>query len=253
MAPLLFLLRSVIVVVWILLGLAAELLVFPVLKRAGRRTIVRYWSRGLMALCGVRVKVIGAPQRQGPVLWVSNHVSWVDIFVFNGVRTTSFVAKSDIRRWPVIGLLVAWAGTLFIDRQNRQAVREASRQMQGCFAQGDAVGLFPEGTTTDGLDVLPFHAGLFDAAVQAQIGVQPVALRFLRRGRRAPELAFVGEQTLVANLWWLLGATGVVVECEFLPTVPVAVDTARGALAHRVRAAIRAKVVLPANPAGVAS
>lgn len=238
-APFLFLFRAVVVVAWILLGLLIELLVFPLLGRRRRRDVVNGWSRGLMALCGVRVRVLGAPVLSGPVLWVANHVSWVDIFVINQVRTTSFVAKSDIRRWPVIGLLVAWAGTLFIDRGQRQAVREASGQMQDCFAHGDAVGLFPEGTTTDGLDVLPFHSGLFDAAVQSQAPVQPVALRFLRRGRRAPELAFVGEQTLVANLWFLLGAWGVCVECEFLPILPVAAQPNRSELAHRARAVIR--------------
>ncbi|CAM5198786.1 1-acyl-sn-glycerol-3-phosphate acyltransferase OS=Castellaniella defragrans OX=75697 GN=HNR28_002690 PE=3 SV=1 [Castellaniella defragrans] len=221
MAPILFSLRVVVVVAWIILGLATELLVFPLLNRKGRRQVVRAWSRGLMAVCGVKLRVLGAPERREAVLWVANHVSWVDIFVFNSVRTTSFIAKSDIRRWPVLGLLVAWAGTLFIDRGHRQAVRLASAQMQDCFSQGDAVGLFPEGTTTDGQDLLPFHAGLFDAAVQARVPVQPVALRFLRRGRRAPELAFVGEQTLVANLWWLLGAWDVTVECEFLPPIPV--------------------------------
>jgi 1-acyl-sn-glycerol-3-phosphate acyltransferase len=179
------------------------------------------------------------------VLWASNHVSWVDIFVLNSVRTTSFVAKSDIRRWPVIGLLVAWAGTLFIDRRHRHAVRDAGRQMAACFQQGDVVGLFPEGTTTDGLDILQFHAGLFEAAVQSAVPVQPVALRFLRRGRRAPELAFVGEQTLAANLWFLLGARGVVVECEFLPLIDVGERLSRGQLAHQAHAAVRRAVAHP--------
>ncbi len=238
----LFLFRSVFVSAWILLGLAIELLVFPLLSRAGRRRVVGGWSRGLLRLCGVRVRCMGEPVKRGAVLWVANHVSWVDIFVLNSVRTTSFVAKSDIRRWPVIGLLVAWAGTLFIDRHHRHAVRDAGRQMRGCFDQGDAVGLFPEGTTTDGSDVRPFHAGLFDAAVRAGVRTQPVALRFLKRGRPAPELAFVGEQTLVANLWFLLGARGVSVECIYLPPIPVAAVQARGELAQRAHAAIRAAV-----------
>lgn len=241
-APLLFLVRLILVLAWIALGLLVELLVFPCLSRVRRRAVVGAWSRGLLVLCGVRVRVQGQPMLHGAVLWVANHVSWVDIFVLNSVRTTSFVAKSDIRRWPVIGLLVAWAGTLFIDRRHRQAVREAGRQMAACFQQGDVVGLFPEGTTTDGGDILPFHAGLFEAAVQCAVPVQPVALRFLRGGRRAPELAFVGEQTLAANLWFLLGAWGVVVECEFLPLIDPAEHLGRGHLAHRTHAAVRRAV-----------
>src|SRR5690606_24245713 len=223
----LFLFRSVFVSAWILLGLAIELLVFPLLSRAGRRRVVGGWSRGLLRLCGVRVRCMGEPVKRGVVMWVANHVSWVDIFVLNSVRTTSFVAKSDVRRWPVIGLLVAWAGTLFIDRGHRRAVRQAVLQMQGCFDQGDAVGLFPEGTSTDGTQVLAFHSGLFDAAIQAGVPTQPVALRFLRRGRPAPELAFVGEQTLVANLWFLLGAWDVSVECHFLAPIPPVQGLAR--------------------------
>lgn len=241
-APFLFLFRFVCVSAWILLGLLTELLVFPVLGRVRRRRVVGAWSRVLLRLCGVRVRPVGAPVARGAVLWVANHVSWVDIFVLNSVRTTSFVAKSDIRRWPVIGLLVAWAGTLFIDRRHRHAVRDAGRQMLACFERGDAVGLFPEGTTTDGSHVLPFHAGLFDAAVQARVPTQPVALRFLKHGRHAPELAFVGEQTLVANLWFLLGARGVCVECCFLAPIPASAGLSRGELAQRAQAAISAAV-----------
>lgn len=243
MAPFLFSLRMVVVSAWIALGLLTEMLVFPLLGRGARRRVVQGWSHGLLRLCGVRIRVFGEPLRGGPVLWVSNHISWVDIFVLNRVRTTSFIAKSDVRRWPIIGHLVAWAGTLFIDRGERQAVRTASLRMQACLAQGDAVGLFPEGTTTDGQDVLPFHSGLFDAAVQAAAPVQPIALRFLRARRRAPELAFVGEQTLVANLWFLLGAWGVCVECEFLEPLVVTPECSRGDLSHRARAAIRQAVL----------
>jgi 1-acyl-sn-glycerol-3-phosphate acyltransferase len=242
-APFLFLVRFVLVSAWIMLGLLTELLLFPFLGRAARRGVVGGWSRGLMRLCGVRVRPLGEPVLDQAVLWVSNHVSWVDIFVINSVRSTSFVAKSDVRRWPVIGLLVAWAGTLFIDRHHRHAVREAAHQMQDCFAQGDVVGLFPEGTSTDGSDVRSFHAGLFEAAVRSGVAVQPLALRFLRQGRRAPELAFVGEQTLVGNLWHLLGARGVVVECEFLRPIPALHGLGRGALAQMTHAAIRRAVL----------
>lgn len=244
MGPILFLIRFVLVSVWVLLGLLTELLIFPLLRRKGRRAVVCVWSRMLMALCGVRVCSTGEPRLEGAVMWVANHVSWVDIFVLNSVRTTSFVAKSDIRRWPVIGLLVAWAGTLFIDRSHRHAVREAGRQMQACFDAGDAVGLFPEGTSTDGSDVRPFHSGLFSAALESGVPVQPVALRFYRGGRRAPELAFVGEQTLVANLWVLLGSWGVRVECDFLPPIPMDDEMNRARLASQCHKAIR-QAILP--------
>lgn len=245
MAVLFFAVRSVLVSAWIGLGLLVELLFFPWLGRRARRWLVGGWSRVLMALCGVRLQVLGEPLRQGAALWVSNHVSWVDVFVLNSVRPTSFVAKSDIRGWPVIGVLVAWSGTLFIDRRHRHAVRDASRQMQGCFGHGDVVGLFPEGTSTDGSDVRNFHTGLFDAAIQAVVPVQPVALRFYRAGRRAPELAFVGDQTLVANLWVLLGSRRVEVHCEFLPPLYSSRTLSRAELARLAHEAIRGKILPP--------
>lgn len=238
----LFLFRSIFVWTWIFCGLIIELLVFPLVARHTRRKIVNLWSRGLMSLAGVKVQVIGKPLLDAPVLWVANHISWVDIFVLNSVRTTSFLAKSDIRKWPVIGLLVAWAGTLFIDRRHRYAIREAAGQIKNCFELGDAVGLFPEGTTTDGMQVLPFHAGLFDAAIQTQIPVQPIALRFICRGVRAPELAFVGEQTLVGNLWHLLGARGVRVECEFIEPINTVGDSTRTDIAKQAHELIAAKL-----------
>lgn len=233
-----FFLRVAVVIVWILAGLLIELLAFPVLSRRARQRAIQTWSRALLWMCGVRVRRQGQPILTGAALWVINHVSWIDIFVLNAVRPTSFIAKADIRRWPVIGLLVAWAGTLFIDRGHRQAVRQAARAVRACFARGDVVGLFPEGTTSGGWDVLHFHSGLFEPAVQADVPVQPVALRFVQHGKRTDRFAFVGDQTLVANLWILLGAGGVAVECEFLPPVEPGHGLDRGALAQRTRAVI---------------
>ena len=240
-----FLLRTVVVIVWILGGLLTELLVFPVLSRRARQRTIQAWSRALLWICGVRVRRQGRPILDGAALWVINHVSWIDIFVLNAVRPTSFIAKADIRRWPVIGLLVAWAGTLFIDRGHRQALRQTARDVRECFARGDVVGLFPEGTTSGGWDVLHFHSGLFEPAVQADVPVQPVALRFVQYGRRTDRFAFVGDQTLVANLWILLGAGGVAVECDFLPPIERGHGLDRGALAQRAQAAIGQAVRVP--------
>lgn len=233
-----FVVRSVMAILWIVAGLSVELLIFPVLSLRSRQRVIQMWSRALLWVCGVRVQCHGCPIRQGAVMWVVNHVSWVDIFVLNQVRPTSFIAKSDVRRWPVIGLLVAWAGTLFIDRRQRQAVREAGRQITACFERGDVVGVFPEGTTTEGWSVLPFYTGLFEPAVHADVRVQPVALRYVQHGHRTARFAFVGEQTLVQNLWLLLSAGGVVVECDFLAPIEPGHDLDRSALAQRTHDAI---------------
>src|SRR5690606_6858588 len=127
----------------------------------------RAWSRTLVWLCGVRVSVVGEPRMQGSALWVANHVSWIDIFVLAGIRGVLFVAKSEIRRWPVVGWLVAKVGTVFLQRGQRHSIRQVGEAMQARFRDGDVIGLFAEGTTSTGWDVLPFHSSLFDPAIRA--------------------------------------------------------------------------------------
>ena len=102
----------------------------------------------------MRVTQQGEPVLHGGVLWVVNHISWLDIFFLNGVRATAFIAKSEIRQWPVIGWLVAGAGTIFIERASRHAVHKVGLAMQTHFARKQAVGLFPEGTTSPGFDLM---------------------------------------------------------------------------------------------------
>jgi len=211
-----FTLRVIPVVVWLLLGLLTVTLVFPCVPVRWRGALNQRWSRVLMALCGVKIRVLGSAVLRAPVLWVANHVSWIDIFCLNRVRCTAFVAKREIRAWPVIGCLVAGAGTIFIERGNRQALRHVGEAMQQRLRCGEAVGLFPEGTTSTGFDVMPFHASLFEAAIRTQVDVQPVALRFTHHGVRSDVAAFTGDQTLVANMWRLLGTTGICVELVFL-------------------------------------
>ena len=251
MRILLFALRAPCVAIWIVLGLLTVVCVFPWLSLSARGAVNSRWSRILMRLCGVGVRICGQPVRGAPVLWVANHVSWVDIFVLNSVRCTAFVAKSDIRRWPVLGWLVAGAGTVFIERGQRQAIRAVGLQMAERFRRGEVVGLFPEGTTSPGFDVGPFHSSLFEAAIQAGVDVQPVALRFLRHGRRSDLAAFVGEQNLIQNLWCLLGATGIEVEAEFLAPLSNEDCRARGraSTAAHVHGAIRGAVVAAREPA----
>jgi 1-acyl-sn-glycerol-3-phosphate acyltransferase len=156
---------------------------------------------------------------QGGVLWVVNHISWLDIFVLNCVRATAFVAKSEIRHWPLIGWLAAGAGTIFIERASRHAVHKVGHAMQAHFAREQAVGLFPEGTTSSGFDLLPFYANLFEPARKAATRIQPVALLYFHQGRRSDLAAFVGEQTLLESLWQVLSNSSLSIEIHFLPTL----------------------------------
>lgn len=212
-------LRLPFVLLWLLSSLLSVALIYPFVSLNWRARMNKGWSRTITILCGVRVHVQGEPRMAGSALWVSNHVSWIDIFILAGIRSVLFVAKAEIRRWPVLGWLVAKVGTVFLHRGQRHSLRQVGDEMQLRFQRGEVIGLFAEGTTSRGFDVLPFHSSLFDPALRAQVDIQPVALRFLHHGRRSDFAAFVGEETLVANLWTLLGATGVAVEVEFLPII----------------------------------
>lgn len=206
--------------------------------------MIKHYSVLLVALCGVRARVLGKPILNSPILWAANHVSWLDIFILNRVRATCFVAKSDIRHWPVIGWLVAGSGTVFIERGQRHAIKGVIAQMHQRFEQGGVVGFFPESTTSNGLTVQPFHASLFQAAVSANVSVQPVALRFYQHGERTTRFAFIGEQSLMANLWVLLSSSGASVECDFLEAISVVdcLEKGRGHCADYTHQAIKQAV-----------
>lgn len=208
--------RFFLLIGWVGIGLAILSVIFPWAKLAWREGLIQWWSDCLLRFCGVGVVYSGTVVSTQPVLFVSNHVSWLDIFVINKRRATAFVAKQEIRQWPVLGWLVAWAGTVFIDRSQRQALKQVVAQVQSKLEQNQAVGLFPEGRTSNGLQVQPFHSSLFETAIRTQLDVQPVALRFYSGAQRCTVVPYVGDQNLMQNVWLLLTRPAVRIECEFL-------------------------------------
>lgn len=220
MRPLRFIWRMALALLWLLSALLVVVLIFPWVSLPRRRWLTRLWSRVLLRLCGVTVSIQGQAQAHGPVLWVANHVSWLDIFVLNSVRSAVFIAKSEIRRWPVIGWLVAGSGTIFIERGHRHAIRSVGHQMQARFGRADVVGLFPEGKTSSGLQVDHFYSSLFDVALRTGVDIQPVAFRFFQHGQRSDAVSFVGEQTLLHNMWCLLSTTGIAIDIVFFTVLP---------------------------------
>lgn len=235
----------------ILAGLLSVGLLYPFASPSRRAWMTRLWSRALLRICGLSVTVSGQAIMSGPVLFVANHVSWIDIFVMNAVRPTAFIAKSEIRRWPIVGRLVAGAGTVFIERGQRRAVHGVSLAMRERFDRGEAVGLYPEGTTSDGLGLLPLHAGLLEPARFAGAPIQPLALIYACRGDRRAFPAFIGDETLVRNVCRLLGARGLTVAVHYMAAVNDKRDGLedtvldRIAIAGRVRDAIAQALASP--------
>jgi 1-acyl-sn-glycerol-3-phosphate acyltransferase len=187
---------------------AQVILVFPRLTKAGRHRRVQAWARTLLKRLDVELKVVGAPPRQGPLLLVSNHISWVDILALHAACQCRLVAKSDVKQWPVIGTLATGGGTLYVQRESRRDAMRVVDQMAQALQDGDILAVFPEGTTSDGDSVLPFHGNLVQAAISANAPVQPVALQFVhgRSGRPRRDVTYMGDESLVGSIWRTLCA-----------------------------------------------
>ncbi|OIJ43159.1 lysophospholipid acyltransferase family protein [Massilia timonae] len=193
------------VVVHLCEGLATCALVFPFVSSSRRARLTRGWSRRLLRLCRVEVDHVGGVPALEHALVVANHVSWLDIFVINALDPCRFVAKAEIRSWPVMGWLAAGAGTVFIARGNRRELRHVFKGLVEVLQQGERVALFPEGTTGLQGAVLPFHANLFEAAIDAGVPVQPYALAYVdAAGGLHPSIEYVGDTTFVDSLLRIL-------------------------------------------------
>lgn len=220
-----------------------------------RKSFPQRYHRLLCRLFGIKVTVIGAPLEGQGVLMVSNHTSYFDILVLSSVTRVSFVAKSEVQSWPLFGTLARLQETVFVERQRRTQAGEARDQIRERLRAGDALVLFPEGTSNDGNRVLPFKSALMGAA-EAEIGadaaghvrhvpVQPVSVSYvglygLPMGREnRPLFAWYGDMDLVPHLWEALMAGPIDVVVEFHP--PMTVDSAGGrkALAAQAEAAVR--------------
>ena len=178
------------------------------------------WSRGLLKLLNVTVKIQGQPQTSGPLLVVLNHISWLDILVMLAAQPVCFVSKSEVKRWPLIGWLATNAGTLYIERTSRRDAMRVVHQVAEKLQFGGIVAVFPEGTTSDGASVLPFHGNLLQAAISVSSPVQPVALRFLEQtGERSMSPIYIDDDTLLSSVWRMLCAQPVTASLDFLPPI----------------------------------
>lgn len=221
-------------------GAAMVGLVFPYLKPAERDAVVNRWCCDALTILRVRVHVrapIPSPTT-APVLVVANHISWLDILALNAVRRVRFVAKTEVRTWPVLGWLAARTGTFFIQRNRPRQLIRLIRSVSRALDQRHCVAFFPEGTTTDGRGVLPFRSGLMQSAVLSQAVVWPVALRYTTpEGTRASSAAFVGDQSLIQSILHVLSQSTTHLQLRFAPPLE-GVQTDRKKLARQAWAAI---------------
>ena len=190
---------------------------FGRLDHEQRNRAVERWAGQLLRHAGVELQVHGQVPAGGPLLLVANHLSWLDIPVIHASQHCRFVSKSDVKAWPVIGGLASAAGTLFIERTSRRDAMRTVSRMEEAIRKGDMVAVFPEGTTGDGAELLPFHANLLQAAIAAEAAVQPMGLCFYdkRTGQRSPAPSYVGDESLLGSIWRTVTAPPLVAQLHY--------------------------------------
>jgi 1-acyl-sn-glycerol-3-phosphate acyltransferase len=206
----------------VLRGLAT-VAVFPMLSRRQRSDQMRRWAAGILDIFNVSAHIEGTPPGRGEkVVFVANHVSWLDPALLMTVRPAYFVAKSEIRAWPVLGWLAARAGTLFIERHRRHDTYRITQTLGEVLSAGDCAGIFPEGSTTDGTALRPFHSSLLQAAVWAEAVVYPVAIRYRQPdGSVDTAPAYSDNISFVASLRRVLSRPEVRAELIFAQPISV--------------------------------
>lgn len=233
----------------LLVGLFTCAVIFPLTDARGRERRIKRWSGQLLNICGVAVEIQNASEGD-PVphaMIVSNHVSWLDIFVINSIHPCRFVAKSDVRDWPVIGWLSNQVGTIFISRGNKRDLRRIFSNMVVSIKAGERVAFFPEGTTAAQGVLLPFHANLFEAAIDAEVPIQPYALRYVGAEREHhAAVEFIGDMTFTQSIRLVLMARKITAHLMYLPLIETA-GAHRRELAVAARASIGTALGLEIN------
>jgi len=213
--------------------------IYPRLSTAMRRTILQHWSADLLNIFNVKLDAPSFDGMQSGLI-VSNHISWLDVFVLNSTVPMRFVAKSEVRRWPAIGWLCARAQTLFIERGNARAAARINARLGESMQQGESLAVFPEGTSTDGAQVAHFHAFLLQPAIDAGVPLHPIAIRYQdESGARSTAAAYFDDISFGASMWTLLNTPKLHVRLMPTPSLHAA-DFERRELARRAHESISA-------------
>ena len=207
-------------------------------KQVGHAAI-RWWSRGLLRVFGMRVRGVGTPL-VGGTMFVANHVSWIDIIALLSQHMMGFIAKAEIRRWPVVGWITSHGETIYLQRGNANSLGDVMAEMSARLRSGRAVAAFPEGGTRDGRELGAFHARIFTAAVDADASVQPVALCYGDGCEAQPIVAFARGESFMGNFARLLGEPARPVRVCFLEPILHAEQAGRRGIAQAARERVEA-------------
>jgi 1-acyl-sn-glycerol-3-phosphate acyltransferase len=207
-----------------LLGLIIASIVLPLSTATFKLRLIQWWCKNLLAAFNLKVSSHGhVPARNAQLsstMFVANHISWSDIHAINSIIALRFIAKSEIKNWPIFGYLVSRANALFIDRRNKRDAKRTIDVAVQSLQAGDNLCLFPEGTTSDGSVLYPFKSSLIQAAIEAKACIWPLAIRYPNPdGGVNIDIAYAGETTLIESMQKILSQQQPVIELHFLKPI----------------------------------
>ncbi|MDF2116924.1 lysophospholipid acyltransferase family protein [Roseiarcaceae bacterium H3SJ34-1] len=239
-------------IVFVVVGCPLQLAIGALFPRA-RSILPLILCKSLCALMRINVQRLGEMEARRPLLIVPNHISWLDIVVIGSTGFACFLAKKEVRSWPLLGLLARVQGAVFVDRTRRMAIPQVNREIATRMAAGDPVILFAEATTGDGTRLLKFHSSHFEAARDIlrsrpdlpETLVQPVIVDYRRRnglllGRAGrADMAWYGDKGFAPHLWEILKGGPVDCLVQFVPAQAVTLAETRKIMAKNVEITIR--------------
>lgn len=228
-------LAALTLILWMILCLPFILLFWAVRLDWLRSRIALLFYRGGAFIGGLRIHVQGVVSPERPLMLVSNHTSYLDVFIIGALVPVSFTPKKEVRRWPVIGFLCLLADCVFVERRPSE-MQAAAAEMKKRLAKGKVLCLFPEGTTSDGYHIKPFKSGFLSLAETLDLPVQPASIAYTHIGRepvteaRREEVAWVGDATFFGHFWRFLCLPPVRIEVVLHPARRIAEFPDRKAL-----------------------
>jgi 1-acyl-sn-glycerol-3-phosphate acyltransferase len=212
--------RLLCVILHIFAGLATCMIVFPWIGPAQRMGHIQRWSQRVLRTFGVTVEETGGLPVLPNALLVANHISWVDVFVINARYPSRFVAKSEVRGWPLIGPLSALAGTVFVARGRQSDLKRTVGELARKLRSGERIACFPEGTSAAQGDMQPFRANLFEAAIDARVPVQALAVSYVDDdGAPHPSVEYIAATSLAGSILAILAGQPIRARLHALPAL----------------------------------
>lgn len=203
--------------------IATSYLFYPIMSKGGwRKLFHKPWARGMLRAVGAKLEIngsIGNDYIQPNTMFVQNHISWLDTLVMSSVYCTNYVGKVEMLKWALLKNIIIAGGTVFIDRKNKRDLVLANKKIADVMQDGWAMGLFPEGTTSDGSQVMPFHASIFESAMIAKSKVVPVIIRYRNYdGTPCKEVTF-SKKRWMESVWSTLRLKGFIIKIDILQPV----------------------------------